>query len=253
MTTTNQETSQETFDSEIDRLAALQNLDCQLKEQADQEAALLREAEEFELLLLQRRAELAQLVAQQTTLDAQRAELDTRVDTEGGKLRDNRMRINRVRTERELSALQREIDLGKEANQLLEEQLIGVMVQLEELGTRVTASATAVEELQARVAEEVTARRERAKELRGQRESERENREALVRGMNPALRSKYEQIFERRGGTAVVAVLRGVCMGCRMSVPPQMFNELQKFRDIRQCPNCHRILYYRPEPQVAAQ
>ena len=58
---------------------------------------------------------------------------------------------------------------------------------------------------------------------------------------------KYEQIFERRGGSAVVVGRQGVCTGCHMNVPPQMYNELQKFRDIRQCPNCHRILFYRPE------
>jgi len=73
------------------------------------------------------------------------------------------------------------------------------------------------------------------------------NKTQTVNGMNATLRVKYEQIFERRGGSAVVVVRQGVCTGCHMGVPPQMYNELQKFRDIRQCPNCHRILFYRPD------
>lgn len=246
-------TTQENHEGEIDRLAALQDLDCQLKEKTDQEASLLREAEEFETQLAQRRVELAQVTAEHAALDAERAQLDARLETEGAKIRDNRMRMNRVRNEKELMAIQREVDLGKEANQLLEEQLLGLMERVEALAERVAAARASVQEQEARHAEEVTGRRETAQGLRHQVEAERGRREALVNGMNPTLRTKYEQIFERRGGTAVVPVRRGICLGCRMSVPPQMFNELQKFRDIRQCPNCYRILYYRPEPQAAAQ
>jgi predicted nucleic acid-binding Zn-ribbon protein len=61
------------------------------------------------------------------------------------------------------------------------------------------------------------------------------------------LRSKYEQIFERRGGMAVVEARNGICQGCRMRVPPQLYNELQKHHEIRMCPNCHRILFWRAE------
>jgi predicted nucleic acid-binding Zn-ribbon protein len=246
MTTTTQ-------DSEIDRLAALQALDCQLKEKADEQVLLLREAEGFEAQLALRREELAQLRTEHATTEAQRAELDSRLEAEGAKVRDNRMRLNRVRNERELAALQREIDLGKEANQQLEEQLLVLMEKVETLATRVTAGQEAIEQLEARFGEEVTTRRERARSLRQEVDAQRSRREALAGGMNPSLRSKYEQIFERRQGTAVVAVRQGVCLGCHMGVPPQMYNELQKFRDIRQCPNCYRILYYRPEPRSEAQ
>jgi hypothetical protein len=245
-------TTQETFESEIDRLAALQNLDCQLKEKADEELLLLRDAQQFEVQLALRRDELTQLLGEHTTVEAERAGLDARLDAEGSKVRDNRMRLNRVRNEKELAALQREIDLGKEANQLLEEQLLGLMERAEGLLARVAAAQSAVQELEQRLADEVTARRERAQSLRREVEAERDRREDLARGMNPTLRVKYEQIFERRQGTAVVAVRQGVCLGCHVGVPPQMYNELQKFRDIRQCPNCYRILYFRPEPRTEA-
>ena len=74
-------------------------------------------------------------------------------------------------------------------------------------------------------------------------------RDQLAGKLNVAVRSKYEQIFARRGGLAVVEVRNGTCQGCHMHVPPQLFNEIKKFRDVRQCPNCHRMLYWRPEGQ----
>ena len=39
----------------------------------------------------------------------------------------------------------------------------------------------------------------------------------------------------------------GTCLGCHMHLPPQFFNELQRARDIRLCPNCHRILFWRAD------
>ena len=45
--------------------------------------------------------------------------------------------MNRVRNERELLALQREIDLSKEANQQIEEELLSVMEMLEQLDAKI--------------------------------------------------------------------------------------------------------------------
>ena len=115
------------------------------------------------------------------------------------------------------------------------------------LDAKIGESTERLKGLDAQMAEQVTARREKAQGLERELEAERGRRDALIDGMNATLRVKYEQIFERRGGSAVVVVRQGVCTGCHMNVPPQMYNELQKFRDIRQCPNCHRILFYRPE------
>ena len=70
--------------------------------------------------------------------------------------------------------------------------------------------------------------------------------------MDPQLRSKYEMIFDRRGGNAVVAAVDCICTGCRMRIPPQFYNELLKFRDIRQCPNCHRILFWKAPVEKTA-
>ena len=39
---------------------------------------------------------------------------------------------------------------------------------------------------------------------------------------------KYEQIKNAARGVAVVSVWKEVCDGCHMSIPPQLYNELQK-------------------------
>ncbi len=239
---------EQTFDAEIDRLAALQEIDCQIKDKADRAALLTGEADSFEAELARQQQGVAQLTAERDALESQRLELEAQLEADGGKIRDRRMRLNRVRNATELMAIQREIDLTKESNQQLEEHLLSIMMTLEAVTARVGEAQAALAAMQAQIPDEVAARRAEAADLRGQVDGERHRRDEVAQGMNPSLRSKYEQIFQRRGGSAVVTVRQGVCLGCHMNVPPQMFNELQKFRDIRQCPNCHRIMYWRPEP-----
>ena len=238
---------EETFECEIDRLAALQEFDRRLKDQQEQVAVLVGEADVFETELARQRGEVANLIAEQEGLEAQHAEMDARLEGAAGKIRDNRMRLSRIRNNMEYLALQREIDMGKEANQQLEEEILTVMENLEAVGPRLAEAQGVLQGLEEQVGVAVEGRRSQAEELRLGLAAERSRRDALAQGMDPALRSKYEQIFERRGGTAVVEVRQEICLGCHMNVPPQLFNELQRLRTIHQCPNCHRILYWRPE------
>lgn len=236
--------------SDIDRLAALQDLDRRLKERRDRMTALAGEADGFELELERKRQTVATLGTERDGLEQRRAEMDRQLELRGGKIRDNRMRMNRIKNSTELLALQREIDLSKEANAQVEEELLQVMETLENLAAQLAEAEEALRTIEAQAAGAVAERRAEAAALRQEVEAETGARDALASGMDPRLRSKYELIFDRRGGTAVVAAVDGICTGCRMQIPPQFYNELLKYRDIRQCPNCHRILFWRaPAPE----
>jgi hypothetical protein len=212
-------------------------------------AALVSEADGYELEITRQRELVASLSSERDTLELRRVTMDRQLEIAGGKIRDNRMRMNRVRNSTELLALQREIDLSKEANQQIEEELLRVMEVVEGLTAQLGEAQAALQALEGQAEAAVATRRAEAEALRQEVEAERGHREALAAGMDAPLRSKYEQLFDRRGGNAVVAARNGICSGCRMQIPPQLYNELQKYRDVvRQCPNCHRILYFRPDP-----
>jgi predicted nucleic acid-binding Zn-ribbon protein len=61
--------------------------------------------------------------------------------------------------------------------------------------------------------------------------------------------ARYELIFARRGGSAVVEVAGGICQGCYMNIPPQLWNEIIKSEKVNLCPSCQRILYYKPSAE----
>jgi len=234
-------------ESAIMQLATLQGLDRQVREKTDLRGRLEKEIVTLDSQLLQQREAATAARSEKDTTEARRRDLEARLEDEESKMKDRRMRLNRVRNEKELQALRHEIEVGKEQNQLLEEELLRVMEAAEASGAASAESERLLSELQVTVTTQVTEYRQRISELDQAVQQHRDARTRMVDGLDRALLRKYEQIFERRGGTAVVEVRNGICLGCHMNLPPQFYNELQRLRDVRLCPNCHRILFWRGE------
>lgn len=76
---------------------------------------------------------------------------------------------------------------------------------------------------------------------RGETVSGREQHAAQV--PKPVLR-RYERI-RHKIFPAVVEVIDGVCQGCRMHIPPQLYNQIVRADDFYQCQTCQRFLYHR--------
>ena len=74
----------------------------------------------------------------------------------------------------------------------------------------------------------------------------RDAREATASRLNDDLMGKYEVLFDRRGGTAVVAVSSAICQACYMNIPPQLWNDVLRNERVNLCPSCQRILFYNP-------
>ena len=70
---------------------------------------------------------------------------------------------------------------------------------------------------------------------------------AIVASVDEELHRRYEMIFSRRGGLAVVEIRGGTCLGCHMNVPPQLFNQIQRMEQVILCPNCQRMLFWRAD------
>ena len=157
------------------------------------------------------------------------------------------MRLNRVRNEKELQALRREIELSKEANQQMEEEVLRLLESVDALNATAAEAERTLAELEVGAATKTAEQRARIEQIRLDVANEHEVRVRMAAALDGDLLRKYEQIFKRRGGIAVVEVRSGTCLGCHMHLPPQVFNELQRSSDVRLCPNCHRILFWRPE------
>ncbi|MDR1545376.1 MAG: C4-type zinc ribbon domain-containing protein [Deltaproteobacteria bacterium] len=77
-------------------------------------------------------------------------------------------------------------------------------------------------------------------------------REALLASIPRDALSRYQTVAKNRDGQAMAPISGGLCQVCRLSIPPQLFNELQKNDKMLACPNCARIIYWRQHPHFKA-
>jgi predicted nucleic acid-binding Zn-ribbon protein len=239
--------------AQIEILASLQTVDREVKEQTGLKQGLLSELQTREREIQAKQKEVDALTAACAEKEKLRADKDRVFQDEGKKAMDKRMRMNRIKNSKELQALQREIDLMRQSNGDLEEELIKIMQEID-------AIKTSIQGKEAEMAALREAWQSQQQELEGQiRGIDQAVSEALSRRQSIAanlardLISRYELIFSRRGGTAVVEVAGGICQGCFMNIPPQLSNEIIRSDKIHLCPSCQRIVYVKPAPLEEAK
>ena len=93
--------------------------------------------------------------------------------------------------------------------------------------------------------------REKKASLQEKEQSERQEIETLntekvqISGQaDPKMVAALADVRKKVRGAAVVPVRQATCMGCHMNIPAQLYNELQRFDELRFCPHCQRIIYW---------
>jgi len=160
------------------------------------------------------------------------------------KLRKARERLLEVKTNKEYQAILTEIETLEQANGRIEEEILVLYDRIDEKKGALKIHEKEFTAIHANYEAERKKIDEELASLDGALQEQKARFEALVKNLEPDLRRRYEMIKARRNGIAIVAVRRGICSGCHMNLPPQLYNELQRSDQILCCPNCNRILYW---------
>ncbi|OPY74375.1 MAG: putative zinc ribbon domain protein [Syntrophorhabdus sp. PtaU1.Bin050] len=180
-------------------------------------------------------------------LEKERKKKEKELEMEKEKIKKFESKLYEVKTNKEYQALLKEIETAKQANDKEEEEIIEIMVRVEELKQDFGSTSEKLKEIQ-KIAEV-----ERSK-LQKEMESIdkiilklKQQRDSLLSVIDDDLRKTYSMLIERRNGLAVVNVKNGVCLGCFMNIPPQLFIEATKNSRVILCPSCNRIFYFTEE------
>ena len=236
---------------EISRLMDLQTIDRQLQELEQSLTSIAGRVDQLRDQNQSNQAELDRLTEQDKEITAARKKAERELAEGEVRIRNKRMRLTLVRNDKELQALTHEIESSKETNQRLESE---VLASMEGADAR-TARIKELTEALARGRVDLTAAEKEiaaeVEELKGNIGKTRKAREKVAEHVEANLLARYQMIFTRRGGVAVALAKGGTCQGCRMRLPPQLYNEIQKLRQIHFCPNCQRVLYYEDQAEKA--
>jgi len=229
---------------EISRLIHLQGIDRQLQELEQSLASIAGRVDQLRDETESNQAELDRLTEQNKEITAARKKAERELAEGEVRIRNKRMRLTLVRNEKELQALTHEIESSKETNQRLESELLAAMEGADARTARIKELTEAIAKGRADLAAAEKEIAAEVEELKSNIGKHRKSREKVAETIDANLLARYQMIFNRRAGVAVALAKGGTCQGCRMRLPPQLYNEIQKHLQIHFCPNCQRVLYY---------
>jgi len=216
--------------------ARLQENENALKTLPEKLQLLKNDLAKFEALLTRERASLAET-------EKFRRDLEGQLKSDEGNIARSKSKLTQVRTSKDYMAAQREIEATRKMVDGREDEVLKLIEVIEAAKKTIADHEKDIAELRAHVAEEEVATEAKLAEVRAKAAVERVARDAVAATVKPEILKKYGTIRMRRG-LAVVPVMKGVCQGCHMSIPPQLFNLLQRGTTIETCPQCARIIYW---------
>jgi predicted nucleic acid-binding Zn-ribbon protein len=177
-------------------------------------------------------------------LERERVKLEGELEMESERTKRSQLKLLEIKTNKAYQALLKEIEMGKEHNSQREEEIIRMLDEIDQLKTDYTSTVERAHRERKEIEEEQTKVKEQMVAVEKNIIHWHQNREEIVRELDPELLKRYTILKDRRNGIAIVLVKNEGCQGCYVNIPPQMYNEVQKNKEIIVCPNCHRILYW---------
>lgn len=164
------------------------------------------------------------------------------------RLRDQMME---AKTNEQYRAFQEEIKYFEDAIRKAEDHILDLMAEAETLEANVRkAEADLREEKKSVDAEKEQAK---ARTLADKEELKRieAERKELAAKLSPEVLSAYERLRTRHypGGDVMAEARDGRCMGCMMTIRPQLFQDVKSGAMVVFCEACRRILYVEEAPR----
>jgi predicted nucleic acid-binding Zn-ribbon protein len=176
-------------------------------------------------------------------LQKEKREKEREIEEERDKVEKAKAKLMSIKTNKEYYAMLKEIEGTKRTNSAREEELLSILARYEEVEKRVAELSGEVEELGARYRERMVDIEARMGSFDKDISQLLARKTEMAAGLDAGLARRFEMIFARRDGIAIVPARNQSCTGCHMNISPQLFNLLQREDRIYSCPNCNRIIY----------
>jgi predicted nucleic acid-binding Zn-ribbon protein len=195
------------------------------------------------------RRDLAKL---QGMLDAERAKLSEtetwrksqqeQIDREREALKSAQSKLQASKNTKEFSAASREVENKRKSIQDRESELKKVIEATSASTTQLQARDADVQKLRDELTSSEAAMADQVQSLETQLAEARAARDEARGSVAKNWLKTYDTLSAKRG-YAVAPVVKGVCQGCHMALPPQLNNILARMESIEMCPRCGRLVY----------
>ena len=179
---------------------------------------------------------------QETELQQRATRLDAETQKERSESLNSQLYGGEITNPRDLAVIEREASNVRQLVEQHEAALAEIDERIEEVQNKKAELVIKLEEVRkawvARQAELQTA----IKDLNEEREGFEGQRSKLTDSLDPTSLQHYETLRKSKGGLAVAKVERGLCQGCRMSLPTHQQQRVRNGRQTVLCSSCGRML-----------
>ena len=148
-----------------------------------------------------------------------------------------------ITTHREYEALDKQISEAREKETNVRAELLKEEKKLEDLYENLKIDEETIKSLETELKSKRESLESQVAEYKGQLDELKKKESAIVPNLDQEIVYKFQRII-KRNSEGIVAVERGVCMGCHMMLPAQFANEVRDGEKVLFCPYCSRILFY---------
>ena len=230
-------------EEQIRMLVELQELDGEIFAKKRVLESAPEKIKELDEVLEKKMLNLETLTEEFKSIQLARNEKEVDLQTKEASIKKYETQLSQVKTNKEYSALEKEIGGVKADNSILEEEIIEL---LEKTETAEKDIAKEKEMLQLEKKEIDNAKKkieEEKKAIQAEFDGLNTKRQEFTAKIDKGILSRYDRILQKTDGLAMVEIVDGACGGCNMNLPPQVVNETKLKKDITFCGNCARILY----------
>ncbi len=169
--------------------------------------------------------------------------LESDTQTNDSKMEKSREKLKSVKTNKEYQSSLKELDDIKEINSKIEDEMLQCLESVENIEQGIENKKNEYENLSELTEKEKAVINQKSEQDKVRLNQLDQDLNEIKKIIDPALFDKYNMVKGKVGMIAVAYVKGSVCQGCNMNIPPQMYNEMQRFDKLSICPHCQRIIY----------
>ncbi|HUU38651.1 MAG TPA: C4-type zinc ribbon domain-containing protein [Candidatus Desulfaltia sp.] len=230
---------------DFEKLIQLQQLDMEIRQLSLFLEGIPPQIENIDKKIAESSLIAAAAKEKMTASQKKRRELETEVKDIKAHIGKYKRQLNEVKTNKEYTALLKEIEESEKRVDRLEEGFIAEMLLEDDIQKDIKEANQKLAETQETLSREKKAIFQKKKEAEDRVQLLGRGKADLLPAIPAAQVDLYLNISRKKGGIVLSPVRDDFCDLCHVRIRPQVLNELLSTRKLILCENCGRILFWR--------
>ncbi len=232
---------------QLSPLIELQKFDLRIADLKEQRRKIPERLAVTESSLREAKGMLQEVTACVETLVKERRSHEKDLEAHEDRIEKMKDRASQLKTNQEYQAHLFEVELANKKKGEIEEKILLAMEKIEQTQRTMKETQAKVAEAEQSFAKEKATLDELDRTLAAELAELEAKQQSLSAQIDKTLLARYTKLKSARKDQALAPLKGGICLGCRLQLPPQLVAEVKRMQDLHTCPYCYRMLYWEGE------